>query len=71
MIPILNLLKIHHHSEQLLSSSCLKSDKNSTDFHGKDEPKVGVNYICIPIRLIDSIVEKEGKYYSRFIWITN
>ena len=34
-------------------------------FHGKDAPEVDFNYICIPIILIDSFLEKDGKHYSQ------
>ena len=40
-----------------------RSCKNSTDFYGKDASEIGFNYFYIAIILIDSILEKDGKYH--------
>ena len=40
----------------------MKSGKYSTNFRGKDATEVGLNYIYIPIMLIGSVLEKDGKY---------
>lgn len=39
--------------------------KITKHFYGKDAREVGFNHICIPIILIDSILEEDGKFYRQ------
>lgn len=56
-----NLRVNPQYNNQFLKTK-MKSGKYSTDFRGKDATEVGLNYIYIPIMLIGSVLEKDGKY---------
>lgn len=52
---------------ELIRNNSLKfkiiKSENSADFHAKDEPEVDFKQICLPITLLESILEKDGKSY--------
>ena len=38
------------------------------DFHNKKIPKVGSNYTCLRITLIDFVIKKDENYYQKVIF---
>ena len=40
-------------------------DDKAADFHDKEMPKAGSNYICFAVITIDSVLKKDENYYLK------
>ena len=59
-----NSIKKEHHCESIFNKKFLKIEISSygdeaTDFHTREIPEAGSNYICWSVILIDSVLKKD------------
>ena len=62
-----NIKKGFNLQYKFLKSKTKFYSNNSTDFHDKDLLKVGSNYICLAVILIDFVLKKDQTYYPQVI----
>ena len=67
---ISNSIKTEFHSKSIYNKKSLKTKINTysnkpKDFHDKEILKVGFNYTCLAVILIDFILRKEKIYYPQ------
>ena len=67
---ISNSIKTEFHSKSIYNKKSLKTKINTysnkpKDFHDKEILKVGSNYTCLAVILIDFILRKEKIYYPQ------
>ena len=58
---IVNLFTIKHFKNNKIKSY----NDEVTDFHDKEVPKVGSNYACLAVMLIDFVHKKDENYYPQ------
>ena len=58
---IVNLFTIKHFKYNKIKSY----NDQVTDFHDKEVPKVGSNYACLAVMLIDFVLKKDENYYPQ------
>ena len=53
------------YNKKLLKTKKKSYDDQAIDFHYKEIPKVGPNYSCLAVILIDFVLEKDKNYYPQ------
>ena len=49
--------------KKFLKTKIRSYGQEATDFHDKEVPKVGSNYTCLTVILIDFVLKKDEYYY--------
>ena len=55
------------YNKRLMKNKIKSYGDETTDFHGKEITKVGSNYICLAVILIDLILNKIENYYQQVV----
>ena len=56
-----------NYNKKILKTEIKTYNYKATDFHNKEIPKVGSNYICLALILTDFFLKKDGNYYPQMI----
>ena len=51
------------YNKKFLKTKITSYSDEATDFDDEEMPKVGSNYICLAVMLIDFVLKKEKNYY--------
>ena len=56
------------YNKKFLKTKIRSYGKKGTDFHDKEVAKVGSNYICLAVILLDFVLIKDKNYYRQVIF---